>query len=276
MDMQVAAVAPLMLLERFDVGVVQLDNARHVVAMNAFARRVLPVEQKQPFDRMVLSFHPERSQPKVASLLDEAAGLNGCPVANPPPMAMIINIPERALLIKVTRVADAALQPTGYTLVFYDITDIVSAGNTGNSNGTDNGSDNSISGAAAGNASTAAAPMRLSRLPTLTGQRIAFIDTSDVLGIRSDGHYTQVSTAAGTRFCNLAISDLEARLDPALFVRVHRSHIVQLSAVSQLWRQDGRVWLRLAEAGEPVPVSRSSQAAVLQRLGLPAGGVLSR
>jgi DNA-binding LytR/AlgR family response regulator len=261
MNLPAEAVSPLLLLERFDVGVVQLDEERRVTAMNAYARRVLPVEEKQPFDRMVLGFHPERSQPKVAALLDQAAGLNGCPVSNPPPMAMIINIPERALLIKVTRVADGAQRPQGYTLVFYDITDVISA-------------QAAAAPAAGGPASAppASARMRLSRLPTLQGQRIAFLDTEDVLSIRSEGHYTQVTSAAGLHFCNLSIGDLEARLDPERFVRVHRSHIVQLQAVLQMWRQDGRVWLRLAGSGEPVPVSRASQAAVLQRLGLAAPG----
>ncbi len=260
MSLPAEAVSPLLLLERFDVGVVQLDEERRVVAMNAFARRVLPVEEKQPFDRMVLGFHPERSQPKVAALLDQAAGIAGCPVSNPPPMAMIINIPERALLIKVTRVADGAQRPQGYTLVFYDITDVISA--------------QAAAAPASGLASApaAGARMRLSRLPTLQGQRIAFLDTEDVLCIRSEGHYTQVTSAAGLHFCNLSIGDLEARLDPERFLRVHRSHIVQLQAVLQLWRQDGRVWLRLAGSGEPIPVSRASQATVLQRLGVAAPG----
>ena len=101
---------------------VQLDRDLKVVAMNSFARRALPVEDKQPFDKMVLSFHPERSQSKVKFLLDQAE----CPVSNPPPMTMIINIPERVLLIKVTKMADLRGDTVGYTLVFYDITDVVS------------------------------------------------------------------------------------------------------------------------------------------------------
>lgn len=95
-------VSPLYLLERFDVGIVQLDTERRVVGMNDCARRMLPVDQMQSFDRMVLNFHPERSQPKVEFLLDQSAVR---PVSNPPPMTMIINIPERVLLIKVSRTA---------------------------------------------------------------------------------------------------------------------------------------------------------------------------
>ena len=115
-----APVSPLYLLERFDVGVIELDAERRVVAMNDFARRVLPVAEKQPFDRMVLNLHPERSQPKVDFLLAQAAQSATCPVSNPPPMAMIINIPERVLLIKVTRMAGADGATRGYVLVFYE------------------------------------------------------------------------------------------------------------------------------------------------------------
>jgi nitrogen fixation/metabolism regulation signal transduction histidine kinase len=120
-DARVRAGSPLYLLERSDVGVVQLDRDLKVVAMNSFARRALPVEDKQPFEKIVLSFHPERSQSKVKFLLDQAE----CPVSNPPPMTMIINIPERVLLIKVTKVSDLRGEAFGYTLVFYDITDAV-------------------------------------------------------------------------------------------------------------------------------------------------------
>jgi hypothetical protein len=245
--------SPLLWLERFDVGVVHLDTQRTVVAMNAFARRVLPVEAKQPFDRMVLSFHPERSQPKVESLLDQAGA---CPVANPPPMAMIINIPERVLLIKVTQLSDGNRAPAGYVLVFYDITEAVSGGPP--------------------DAQSADTRRRLMKLPTVHEQKILLVPAEEVLGIRSDGHYTRVTTAEGSRFCNLAIGDLETRLDPEHFVRVHRSHIVNLRAVTELLRDDGRLSLRLRGTSEPVPVSRSSQLAFLARLGLPAGATALR
>lgn len=251
-----APVSPLYLLERFDVGVIELDAARHVTAMNDFARRLLPVEEKQPFDRMVLSFHPERSQPKVDFLLAQAAASAQCPVSNPPPMTMIINIPERVLLIKVTRTAGADGSTRGYVLVFYDITEVVAAGD-------------------ALPAAGAAAPQRrrLLKVPTSAGQRIVLVDADDIVHLQSEGHYTQVATAEGRRFCNLAISDLEGRLDPEQFMRVHRSHIVNLTRVAQLQRQGSRLVLALHGLAEPVPVSRSSSAEVLRRLGLPAGAV---
>ena len=92
--------SPLCLLARLEPGIVHHESERRVVGMDDFARRVLPVEKMQPFDQIGLTFHPERSRPKVAFLLNQAAQ---CPVAAPPPMTMIINIPERVRLIKVSR-----------------------------------------------------------------------------------------------------------------------------------------------------------------------------
>jgi DNA-binding LytR/AlgR family response regulator len=243
--------SPLYLLERFEVGIVHLDEARHVTGMNDYARRVLPVERMQPFDRMVLSFHPERSKPKVEFLLDQAAGQ--CPVASPPPMTMIINIPERVLLIKVSRTRDATLQPTGYVLVFYDITEFVASTEETQPSRSD-------------------ARRRLLKIPTVAANRIAFVDAEDILAVRSDGHYTRVITAQGNQFCNLAIGDIETRLDPEHFMRVHRSHVINLRAVSQLLRDDGKLAVLLDGVAEPVAVSRASAAALLERLGVPAGG----
>ncbi len=244
MDTRVSPASPLYLLERFEAGIVNLDAQRRVVAMNDFARRVLPVDQMLPFDRMVLSFHPERSQPKVEFLLEQAAR---CPAGPTPPMAMIINIPERVLLIKVTRLSDARQRPAGYTLVFYDITELVASPE--------------VAGA------RPQARRQLQKIPTVSQQRIVLLDVDEVLAIQSDGHSTLVRTASGTQSCNLNIGDLEARLDPERFLRVHRSHIVNLSAVTQVQRDGGRTALRLGPQLD-VPVSRSSSAAVLARLGL--------
>ena len=251
MDTRATPASPLYLLERFEPGIVHLDSARRVVGMNDFARRVLPVDEKLPFDKMVLDFHPERSRPKVEFLLDQA---KQCPVTAPPPMTMIINIPERVLLIKISRMTDGQLQPTGYVLVFYDITDIVAS-------------------AEETQPARADARRRLLKIPTVSNQRIVFVDADDILAIQSDGHYTRVLTAKGSQFCNLAIGDIETRLDPEHFMRVHRGHLINLRAVRQLRRGDGRVAVELQDVAEPVPVSRSSAAALLERLGLPTASL---
>jgi len=245
MDPRIGAASPLYLLERSDVGLVQLDRDLKVVAMNSFARRTLPVEDKQPFEKMVLSFHPERSQSKVRFLLDQAE----CPVSNPPPMTMIINIPERVLLIKVTKMSDLRGELSGYTLVFYDITDAVIRDDPG--------------------VPRADAKRQLLKIPTVSGNRIVLVDAGAVRYVRAEGHYTWVHTAQGSSFCNLTIGDLEARLDSGTFLRIHRSYVANLDFAEQIVRDDGKVLLKLAGGTDPgLPVARASVPRLLERLGI--------
>ncbi|HEY2256135.1 MAG TPA: LytTR family transcriptional regulator DNA-binding domain-containing protein [Variovorax sp.] len=240
--------SPLYLLERSDVGVVHLDRELKVVAMNSFARRVLPIEEKKPFEKMVLSFHPERSVAKVKFLLDQAE----CPVSNPPPMTMIINIPERVLLIKVSKLTDQRGDTAGYTLIFYDITELVTGEEP----------------AVPPTALKAEAKRQLHKIPTVSHNRIVLVDVEAVTYIRSEGHYTWVSTAQGSSFCNLNISDLAERLDGASFLRIHRSYLANLDHAEQILRDEGRVSLKLRGETTPLPVARTSVARLLEQLGI--------
>jgi hypothetical protein len=246
MDAKTTPNPSLYLFEKFEAGVIHLDAQRNVLAMNDFARRVLPVDEKQPFNKLVTSFHPERSKPKVKFLLDEASG---CPMANAVPMTMIINIPEQVLLIKVSRLGDAQGETTGFALVFYDVTQVV-------------GQDMPIVEPPAKN-------MRLSRIPMVADQKVSFVDTADVLSLESQAHYTRVLTREGYHFCNLSIGDLALRLDPAQFMRVHRCFIVNLQAVQSLGREGSKTHILLkGKNTQPVPVSRSEVARLREALGL--------
>ena len=243
--------AALQLFEAFEVGVIHLDAQRHVLAMNDFARRVLPVYEKRPFNKMVLSFHPERSKHKVDFLLNQASG---CPVANATPMAMIINIPEQVLLIKVTRLADEAGVLSGFVLVFYDITQVVASPSEELPAGQES-------------------PLRrLARIPCVVDHKTAFVEATSVLFLESEAHYTRVRTEEGFQFSNLSISDLSARLDPALFMRVHRRFLVNVPAIAGLEREVGKTLVRFRGERHPlVPVSRTEVAALRRALGLKSG-----
>lgn len=246
MDVQAAINSPLYLFEKFEVGVIHLDASRKVLAMNDFARKVLPVDEKAPFDQLVTSFHPERSKPKVNFLLDQASG---CPMANATPMTMIINIPEQVLLIKVTRLADLGGATTGFVLVFYDVTQVVSQPSPA--------------------ATEATATVRLNRIPMVSNHRVAFVDAQEVLSLESQAHYTRVLTREGFHFCNLSIGDLENRLDPMRFMRVHRCFMVNLHAVSELVREGSKTLVMLkGKHREPIPVSRDAVTRLRAALGV--------
>ena len=86
-----------------------------------------------------------------------------------------------------------------------------------------------------------------------------FLDPADIRAIRAEGHYTRVSDGRDSYLCPQSITALGGGLDPALFLRVHRSHIVNRRWVRG-FRRDGDQG-RVILDGEPrleVPVSRNN------------------
>jgi DNA-binding LytR/AlgR family response regulator len=62
---------------------------------------------------------------------------------------------------------------------------------------------------------------------------------------------------------------IETQLDPARFVRVHRSYIVNLLQVDEIVRDEGRMTLRMmGSTPADIPVSRSSAPRLMDQLGL--------
>jgi diguanylate cyclase len=112
---------------------------------------------------------------------------------------------------------------------------------------------------------TAPAP----RLPVEGADGTHFIDTADVRSVRADAHYTKVHDGTRERMCPWSISEAEAQLDPGLFLRVHRSHIVAIPHVTFVRKEgDGAVVELDGPSPHRVPVSRARIAEVKARLGL--------
>lgn len=82
----------------------------------------------------------------------------------------------------------------------------------------------------------------------------------------ASGDYVTAHAAHAKHLLHLSLSRLEARLDPRRFVRVHRTHIVNLDQV-RAFRRDARGNLE-AELldGARVPVSRA-KAQEIRNLG---------
>jgi NO-binding membrane sensor protein with MHYT domain len=107
------------------------------------------------------------------------------------------------------------------------------------------------------------------RLPVEGADGTHFIDTADVRSVRADAHYTLVHDGTRERMCPWSISEAEAQLDPGLFVRVHRSHIVAIPHVTFVRREgDGAVIELDGPSPHRVPVSRAKIAELKARLGL--------
>ena len=104
-----------------------------------------------------------------------------------------------------------------------------------------------------------APPPRMARhLPVERDGSTHFIAVEDVVAVHANAHYTYVFNGTRKLFCPLAIGEVESRLDKNRFIRVHRSHIVNIDRVVG-HRRNGDSELVEMAAGDyySVPVSRS-------------------
>jgi hypothetical protein len=111
------------------------------------------------------------------------------------------------------------------------------------------------------------APARL--LPVLREGASSFIAVKDIAAVHANAHYTYVFDGRAKLFCPLSIGEVQSRLDAAHFVRVHRSHIVNIERVVGLKRTGDQGLIEL-EGHDPytVPVSRSRYGGLKTQLGL--------
>ena len=104
-----------------------------------------------------------------------------------------------------------------------------------------------------------APPRRFARhLPIEREGGTHFLAVDDVVAIHANAHYTYIFDGNDKLFCPLAIGNVESRLDNNRFIRVHRSHIVNIDRVVGYKRSGDNELVEMAGVAHyVVPVSRS-------------------
>jgi Response regulator of the LytR/AlgR family len=113
----------------------------------------------------------------------------------------------------------------------------------------------------------ASAPSYLTRLLVSVGTRSEVVPVSTVSWIRADDYYASVFAGGTAYVIRESLAELERRLDPREFMRVHRSAIVRLAMVRALEHPANGRYRVVLRDGTRVPVSRSRHAAVARTLG---------
>jgi two-component system, LytTR family, response regulator len=107
----------------------------------------------------------------------------------------------------------------------------------------------------------------LTRLPVKSGGKVIVLALADVDWIQAADNYVTLHAGAERFVARETIGRLERELDPARFVRIHRSAIVQVDRIKELlpdFHGDFTVVLR---SGARVTLSRTYRAKVEQVLG---------
>jgi two-component system LytT family response regulator len=92
--------------------------------------------------------------------------------------------------------------------------------------------------------------------------RIIPITVAAIEWLQACDDYVVVHTAGRRYRVNLPLSDLEKRLDPSLFVRVHRSHVVNMEFVASWTPYDGSRFQITLRNGATVMASRQRSRAL--------------
>jgi two-component system LytT family response regulator len=104
------------------------------------------------------------------------------------------------------------------------------------------------------------------RIAVRNGGRVVFVKVGEIDWVEASDNYVCLHCGSETHVLRETMGQLEARLDPARFVRVHRSAIVNLDRIKELqpwFRGDYRVILR---DGTELTLTRSHRERLESRL----------
>jgi len=115
-------------------------------------------------------------------------------------------------------------------------------------------------------AGAALEPGLLDRIFARQGDRIVPIAVASIARIQARGDYAEVYAPEGVFLIHVSLAELAARLDPARFAQVHRSHIVNMDAVAHMKPYDERRLVLMLRDGSEVVASRGASESLRRRV----------
>jgi DNA-binding LytR/AlgR family response regulator len=106
---------------------------------------------------------------------------------------------------------------------------------------------------------TVSEPQYLKWLSVPDGSELRIVTAAEVCYLRADNKYTTVVTRNATFLLNSSLKQMKEKLDPAIFWQIHRSIIVNISAIDTIYRSfRGSLEVKLKERTETLPVSSAN------------------
>lgn len=100
-----------------------------------------------------------------------------------------------------------------------------------------------------------------------TSQGVLVLDASNIIRLESDSNYTNIFLKDGRKILvSKTLKSMEKKLQGFSFLRVHKTHLINLTELNRYIRGDGGTVILKDEA--IIPVSRMHKAELLIRLGL--------
>jgi two-component system LytT family response regulator len=96
--------------------------------------------------------------------------------------------------------------------------------------------------------------------------RILFLSVSDIRWIAAEENYVRICTETETHLLRETMGRLEEKLDPQMFLRVHRSAIVNLQYLKEVRTEPNGEFTVVLVNGQKVAMSRSYHARISEWL----------
>ena len=106
----------------------------------------------------------------------------------------------------------------------------------------------------------------LTRFMIRSGGRVAFIKTSDVDWIAADDYYIKLHVGIKSHLLRISMNELEEKLDPEKFLRIHRSTIVNFDCIKELQQNPNGEYVVVLKNGTELKLSRGRRERLEQLL----------
>ncbi len=107
-------------------------------------------------------------------------------------------------------------------------------------------------------------------LPVERKGKIILLEDKDIVYIYANGDYTFIKSAYEKYLTRFTLKELSLRLDPCLFFRCHRSYLVNIKKIKEIFTlENGTLMLTMEEVENgKVPVSRSRTQFIRKLVGI--------
>ncbi|WP_285055813.1 LytR/AlgR family response regulator transcription factor [Pedobacter ginsengisoli] len=116
--------------------------------------------------------------------------------------------------------------------------------------------------------SAAMSPAQHNRVVVKNNGVIKIIAVADIHYLEADDDYVKLSTTEGIFHKNKTMSFFERTLDPAQFIRIHRSYIINLAQVTRIELKEKDSYIVLLKSDIWLPVSKTGYVKLKAALGM--------
>lgn len=111
-------------------------------------------------------------------------------------------------------------------------------------------------------------PSQQHRVVVKTNGSIKIIPVESLHYLEADDDQVKLNTAEGIFYKNKTMSFFERSLDPELFIRIHRSYLINLSQVNKIELKEKDSYIVLLKNGIWLPVSKTGYVRLKAALGM--------